>query len=63
MSNVKEIVKLKKIKIIFLIQICIRFIKKNIFLKNFFLGNFFLNFIYEGVLCQVFHLNEDTVFY
>ena len=24
---------------------------------------FCFNFIYEGVLCKVFHLNEDTVFY
>ena len=52
-----------QIQTYFLIQICILFRKKNIILKKFLLGNFFLNFMYEGVLCQVFHLNEATVFY
>ena len=37
----------------FLIQICIPCIKR----QN------FKNLKYEDVLCQVFHLNEDTVFY
>ena len=40
---------------------CIPFIKKNITLKKKFFKIFFLNFIYESVLCQVFHLNENTV--
>ena len=37
--------------------------KKNIILKKFLLGNFFKNLLYEGVLGQVFHLNEDMIFY
>ena len=37
--------------------------KKNIILKKFLLENFFKNLLYEGVLGQVFHLNEDMIFY
>ena len=44
-------------------QICIPYIKENIFFKEIFLKNFFLNLIYKDVLCQVFHLNKETGFY
>ena len=37
--------------------------KKNIILKKFLLGNLKKKLLYEGVLYQVFHLNEDTIFY
>ena len=53
----------KKLKIIFFNSNLHSIHKEKHNFEEIFFREFFLNFINEGVLCQVFHLNKDKVFY